>query len=197
MNDEQDSHPVRLTPLRAQHRWLRIAAPAFLFLATIAGSTGAQTTRRVVIQLPGYGTPILLDTLGLWRDVPAKASDVYRIVTGVYEALSIADRMNDPVGRYVGNTGFRKSRTLAGGPMSRLIECGSGMTGPNADLYRINLAIVTRVESLGEGKARLRSALVASGEDVSGPSRDLVACGSTGALEARIHDLVLQRLRAR
>jgi len=163
----------------------------------VVGPVRAQTTRRVVIQLPGYGAPILLDTLGTWRDVPADANDAYRALAAAYEALMIPDVMRDSVGRYVGNTAFRKMRALAGGPMSRLVECGSGMTGPNADLYRINIAIMTRVEPTGERTSRLRSALVASGEDISGPSRATVACGSTGTLEARIHELVIQRLRGR
>lgn len=160
-------------------------------------SAGAQQTRRIVIQLPGFGAPIFLDTLGTWKEVFADADRSYRALAGVYDALMIPDRMRDSVGRYVGNTAFQRMRTLAGGPMSRLLECGSGMTGPNADYYRINLAIVTRVEPAGEGKSRLRSALVASGEDVSGPSKELVACGSTGALESKIHELVIQRLRVR
>ncbi len=182
-----------LRPLRAS--WRLLVCQMGLMAITVVPAH-AQT-RRIVIQLPGFGAPIFLDTLGTWQDVFANADDVYRTLAGVYSALMIPDNLRDSVGRYVGNTAFRKSRSLAGGPMSRLVECGAGMTGPNADSYRINLAIVTRVEPVGEGKARLRSALVASGEDISGPSKELVACGSTGALEAKIHALVIQRLSVR
>ena len=160
-------------------------------------SASLAQVRRTVIQLPGFGAPILLDTLGTWKDVNADADRTYRTLASVYDALMIPDNLRDSTGRYVGNTALRKSRSFAGGPMSRLVECGVGMTGPNADNYRINMAIVSRVEATPDGRARLRSALVASGEDVSGPSRDVVTCGSTGTLEARIHELVSQRLRGR
>lgn len=167
-----------------------------LIVTTSPVAAGAQV-QRVTIQLPGYGAPIFLDTLGTWRDVPGGADSVYQILRSVYADLMIPTNLTDSATRYVGATNYKKTRTLAGGPMSRLVECGSGITGPNADSYRIHLAVVSRVEIGDGGKSRIRTAVVAAGEDISGPSKDPIPCGSTGNLEARIHDLVIQRMRAR
>lgn len=167
-------------------------------VVVLCAGTGGKLVgqeRRTTIQLPGYGAPVFLDTLGTWRDVPGTADSVYHVLTNVYAELMIPTDLSDATRHYVGATSLRKRGNFAGSPMSRLLECGSGMTGPNADLYRIYLAVVSRVEAVDGVRSRIRTGVVASAEDVSGPSKPPIPCGSTGSLEAKIHDLVIRHLR--
>jgi hypothetical protein len=81
--------------------------------------------------------------------------------------------------------------------MSRYISCGSGMTGPNADNYRIYLAVVAFVDSLAPNKTRLGVALAAAAQDLQGSAKLPIACGSTGALEGQIRRAVALRFGGR
>jgi hypothetical protein len=73
-------------------------------------------------------------------------------------------------------------------------NCGSGMTGPNADSYRLTIAAVVLIEGLATGGSKYAIALVASAQDVQGSAKDPVPCGSTGFTELRIEELMRKAL---
>ena len=169
----------------------------------IASSAAAHTARaqlvvqRTVISLPGYAAPILLDTIGLVREVPGPADQAFAALTIVYRQLQIPTSITDTTRRYIGNLHFTKMRALGKSALSTIVDCGSDMSGPRADAYRVHLAIVSRVDSIGETTSRVRSTVVAGAEDVMGSAKTPIRCGSTGALESRITSLVTAHLKSR
>ena len=78
--------------------------------------------------------------------------------------------------------------------MSRLLNCGSGMTGPNADSWRIYISVFALVEGKGSDKSVLRVGFIAGAQDIQGASKDPVACGTTGIFETMFGDRVRKRL---
>jgi hypothetical protein len=178
----------------ATHRL--IAAAAVLAVAAQSSAAQESTIRRTVISLPGHAAPILLDTIGILREVNGSPARAYAALALAYQQLRIPVGIEDESRRYIGNLHFTRMRNLGGAALSQLIDCGAGMTGPRADQYRVHFAIVSRIDSLGAGLSRLRSTVVAGAEDVQGSSKDPVKCGSSGRLEARISELVTLHLRS-
>ncbi len=112
------------------------------------------------------------------------------VVKKVYQALGVDVTVDDLTSHQVGNQNFWKTRTFAGHRMSELVGCGSGMTGPKADEYRIYMTLITRINPDGQGGTRLETLFVPVGQDVSGGSADRIPCGSTGTLEGIINESV-------
>jgi hypothetical protein len=76
--------------------------------------------------------------------------------------------------------------------METLINCGSGMTGPNASSFRIHMSLLTDVNPDGKGGTKLQTTLIATGQDVTGGSADQIPCGTTGRIEL----MLLNRVKA-
>jgi hypothetical protein len=140
---------------------------------------------------------MLLDTIGIVREVAAPPQRAWAALVFVYDQLKIPVALRDTARHYLGNLHFTRMRSLAGQPLSRFVECGNDMTGSRADKYRVHLAILSRIDSLPDGRSRVRSAAVAGAEDVMGAAKEPIACGSTGALETRILDLVVMHAKPR
>ena len=71
-------------------------------------------------------------------------------------------------------------------PLSRYLECGSGLTGPFADRYRIEMLVRTTIVPAGTGGVRVESYVEASARNPEGSSNTGVACATTQRLEREI-----------
>ena len=71
-------------------------------------------------------------------------------------------------------------------PVSRFVDCGSTLVGPNADTHRVELRLETRVVPESDSSSTLRTRLDASGTG----STSAVNCATTGALEKLVNDQV-------
>lgn len=103
--------------------------------------------------------------------------------------------MTDSTRGYLVNPRLVRLRSLAGSPLSRFLDCGTGITGPNADSFRVILAFAALVDSVGPSSTRIRLTVLAGAESTEGVAKTAVACASSGALEERI--LTAVRARAR
>jgi hypothetical protein len=165
-----------------------------LLSAAILAAQGAPP--KTVVWVPGHAAPMLLDTIGVVREIPAPPHRAFAALAVVYDQLKLPVTLRDGSRRLLGNLHFIRMRNFAGQPLSRFIECGNDMTGSRADKYRVHFAILSRIDSLPDGRARIRSSVVAGAEDVMGSAKEPIACGSTGALEARIINLVIMHAKA-
>jgi hypothetical protein len=127
------------------------------------------------------------------QDHPIEAlpADLYQAVLKSYATLGI------PTGKTLGEAGiigsekFDRTHNFAGAPLSLSYECGDGATGPNADSYRLTIAVVAWVRpDPKNGKSILSLASLASAESVEGARRAPRACTSTGRIEGKIVDEV-------
>jgi hypothetical protein len=64
------------------------------------------------------------------------------------------------------------------------------MTGPNADTWRITMALLSSVERVAQDTTRLRTVIVSTASNLAEGGRTPMPCTSTGELEARIHSRV-------
>jgi hypothetical protein len=71
--------------------------------------------------------------------------------------------------------------------MSSWIRCGEGITGPNADSWRVSIAILSAVERVSKDTTRLRTIVVASARNMAGGSSAPMICSTSGQLEEAIN----------
>ncbi|MGQ0641742.1 MAG: hypothetical protein ACT4P6_13415 [Gemmatimonadaceae bacterium] len=175
-----------------RRRWPR--ALTFLVLAPVLATALDAQAYRARVRLPAYPAVIALDTIAIRSDVSGARGEVFQVAAAALEhEFKIELRLRDSTAGVVGNLEIVKLRRLGNAAMSRYVSCGSGMTGPNADSYRIFLAIAAFVDSLSAGKTRLGVALAASAQDLQGSAKQPIACGSTGAVESQIRRAVALR----
>ena len=170
-------------------RALMLAAALLLHATALSGQA-----YRARVRLPTHSQVIALDTLAIRTELAAPAAEVFAVTAAVLELeLKIELKTRDSTAGLVGNLELIKMRTLGRAPLSRYVSCGSGMTGLNADNYRIYLAVIAFVDPLPDNKTRLGVAVTAGAQDVQGNAKQRVACGSTGALEGHVRRTVAKR----
>lgn len=171
---------------------LRLSAWAWLGLLALPMPVAAQRS-RVVIVVPGKLTRVLTDTTGTPYEVPYPPAQVFQALLAVYAELKIPTEMRDSAAGQLGSQIFYRRGSLGGRQLSTYLSCGDGMTGPNADSYRVYMDIWSTLAPSGSGVV-LRTAYVAGAVNVTEGSRQPMPCESTGRLEFRIHQMVVKRL---
>lgn len=165
---------------------------ALAFVALASRVCSAQGQRfRARVSLLGFDGQLALDTIAAPYEVNAAPAAVFRALDEAFKGFTIPVTTRDSASGLIGNPMYRRTRSFANAPASKFLNCGSGMTGPNADQMRLTIAIIAIVDpGKTAGTTTLRVGMAASAEDVIGQSRPPIACGSTGRLEAAIADLV-------
>jgi hypothetical protein len=163
-----------------------IRVTCLVLAALVAGSAGGQQSAipRVSVKLPAYKGTIAIDTIMFVTDHEASAAAVWSAASRVFYDAKIATDLRDSVGGVVGTTKYVKSSYMGNVPMSKVLNCGTSITGPNADNFRINIALVAIISQVSAAKAKLGVGFVGSGLDMRGNSTDPVICASTGQFEA-------------
>ena len=170
-------------------RFLSQVLLALLPAAALAQGPPKMTARpagRVRVSLPGFTAPIALDTVATVTEINAPIGKVWAAAADAMKQFAIPVDVRDSLAGLVGSTSFAKSRSIGGAQMSASFNCGTGITGPNADNYRINLAVMAMMEAISPEKTKLLVAVVGSATDVQGSSKDPVTCATTGTLEGKI-----------
>ncbi|WP_310569999.1 hypothetical protein [Gemmatimonas sp.] len=175
-----------------RHVWNGLGA-ALLVCATV-GTTASAQLSPVRVRLPGYNQPISLDSAATTAEVVAASHDATRAATvAVLEELKVPVTTNDPAG-LIGNGGMTLLRRLGNERLSKYLNCGVGLSGPQADTWRVTMALMVWIEPAGSSESRVRMALVAGAQDLDAGARRSAGCGSTGALESLIVDRVRRRV---
>lgn len=187
-----DGYHFRPRPAIPMQRFPHPAVTVFCLLFSVfSGATGAAQGVRV--KLPAWPEFVLLDTLRQDHRVNAPPEMVYQAVLQAYKDLGIPPGNTDSRTGIVGSERFERMRTLAGAPMSMSFSCGDGAVGPNADFFRLTIAVVSWVQPRDEGKfTTLGIAVAAAAQDITGPRRNPRECGSLGRVETRL----LERVQA-
>lgn len=186
--------PPALPPLPALLALLALLPP----LAACAGA--AATPAR-------QSEPRITDVTDVTDDIPetirldnessvqthvldAPLDRVWEALQGVYQELELPVSRFEPSEGLIGNDGFRVRR-IDGRRMSRYLDCGQGMTEPNADRFQVTMSLYTTVDALRGGTQLVIDVdATARPRDVAG---NTVHCVSEGQLET----LILTRLENR
>lgn len=126
------------------------------------------------------------------RNVAAPADSVWSVLPAVFQQLGIATGVDDAQ-KMLGNPEFR-IRRIEDLALSNYVDCGRGVTAvPLADDYDVTLSVLTQVSPNGAGWS-LVATVVSGRAKPRAVSGNPVYCQSTGKLEQRITDLVLESL---
>jgi hypothetical protein len=169
---------------RISHAGRSLAAAAFL--ATSAAPVMAQ---GVTISLRAWREPVLMDTLRQEQHLRSSPAQVYEAVLKAFAQLDLPTGRTDGTRGIIGSERFERVHALVGLPMSRSFSCGESPTGPNADAFRLEIAVVAWVEDAKPGTT-LSVASIASGRDMSGVARKAKECVSLGTIETKLIDAV-------
>jgi len=173
---------------------MRAALGALLLGWSLTASAAAQRT-RVVVVVPGRLTQVVTDTLGTPYPVPFPPAAVYRALLSVFAELKIPTDGRDSTQNLVDSKLFYRQGSLGGKQISTYLSCGDGVTGPNADSYRVYMTIWSTFVPAADGdQVTMKTVFLAGAVNVTEGSRQPMPCETTGRLEVRIHQLVLHHL---
>jgi hypothetical protein len=163
--------------------------------AQLPGQPRSQPLQRIRAALPAYPDPVALDTVAQYKVFKAPMGAIFTAANDALKELDIPITARDSAHGIVGSLYYTKMRRIAGKQMSQAMNCGSGMTGPNADSYRIYLATLVMMEGLPNGDTKVAIALVSSAQDIQGAAKDPVTCGTSGYVENQIEELIRKKLK--
>jgi hypothetical protein len=176
-----------------------LVAVALAFVGCASSRHGAPTEagRQTITQLSGdIEAQLIHGTAASAHSVGAGVVAAWGALPVVYDSLRIPIAVVDTMNMRLGSGSFHPSR-IGGRRLSRYLDCGRGMTGANADTYRVTVSLVTWVSERSGGGTQVHTAI-----DASAKARDVnsypVNCSSKGVLEREIAELtaaVLQTSR--
>ena len=166
-----------------------------LALAACALSASAQGVARV-----GPFDPRSGKFSGVIASEPARPPDTVAVSIGkawtalaqVYDQLGIKLSVADREGHVIGVLRGMQHRPIAGNQLSRLLECGSGPYGPNAERYTVHLTMLSYISAVNDTLSAIDTRVggTASPNGVSAT----VVCASSGVLEEKVAALLRKAL---
>ncbi len=152
-----------------------------------------ESTRAPTIITDGSGntdqieTQRSLMTQSVVLDMPIETA--YRRLLATYDVLGLEANTVSERDRLVGTRNLILRRRLGNRRLSALLNCGSSMTGPNADQYEVTMNIVTQLRASGTAATQLSTRIDATARPM-GVASSPVYCSSTGRLETEIAESV-------
>lgn len=198
--------PIREFGLRGAVRCALSLRPCVARIVWLGGATlvlhGCASTGTVVEDIARHPAPIYQgpETPTMYAEAPRSvtgtiARPVPVVRAAVRQALadySIPVTVDNAASGQIGNADFFRSRQFMGRPMTELMSCGAGITGPNAATYRIFMSLLVTTKADPSGGTALAVQVQATARDiVNGTTNDRLVCGGTG----RIEQLLLERIR--
>jgi len=165
---------------------VRLAA---VFAAVAAASIPAMAAAQVRITMRAWREPVQMDTLRQEHHLRASPEKVYEAALKAFAQLELPTGQTDGKRGIIGSERFERSRVLLGKPMSHSFNCGDSPTGPLADSYRLEIAVVAWVADDTPG-TKLSLATIASGRDVAGVNQHHRACASLGFIETTLLETI-------
>ena len=138
-----------------------------------------------------YGVRITHEDYIARADLDVPVDRVFAALSEAYQRVGLPSPELDAAS-YLGKVdGVRVMRRLGDVPMSRYLECGSGITGAYADTHRVTLFVNTALEPVGADKTIVRTRVEATGAPTGGGGGTR-PCTSMGALEQQIAEWLLK-----
>jgi hypothetical protein len=108
----------------------------------------------------------------------------WELLSKAYESLGLTPTYSDPTKKVIGVQNLVTHKPVGGERLSRLLDCGVDVTGPNADYYEVHLTVMSGVQATDSGGSKVTTR-VAAWAAPNGLSSS-VRCASTGRIEERI-----------
>ena len=162
-----------------------VAVVAGIAVASIPVMAAAQ----VHITMRAWREPVQMDTLRQEHHLRASPDKVYEAVLKAFAQLEVPTGETDGKRGIIASERFERSRVLLGKPMSHSFNCGDSPTGPLADSYRLEIALVAWVADDNPG-TKLSLATIASGRDATGANQHHRGCASLGFIETTLLETI-------
>jgi hypothetical protein len=159
--------------------------------ACTSGRAGSPAATNASSMAPVLGTDMRTRMVD-GQDVTSIQSPMSRVWTALpiaYDSIGIPLTVVDGKQHMTGNQGFKLQGRLGKVPLSTYVDCGSGTFGRNADSYEVYLSVITRLRATDSLDTDVITTVDAAARPMS-LSQPFTKCGSKGAIEARIADLV-------
>lgn len=176
----------------------RTVSLAAVIVALIAGVRPAAAQRAgesglIDIKSGRFSTNVFANEPARDPDtLAAPIAKVWAALPTVYEALGVPLTLVDTTYRVLGAVRVTVRRPIAGNRLSLLLECGTGIYGPVAERYTVQLTLVSAVRAIDDTHAALETRV--EGNAAQNGVNTSVRCGSTGRLEEKVAQLVRKEL---
>lgn len=129
--------------------------------------------------------------LAVRSSVPIPIAEAWTRLVKAYSDLGIPLTTVSPNDHFLGNEGMRRSHTFAGQRLSSLFDCGTGGAGggANADIYSINMSVVSRLAVSPDSTTEIATLVQATATPMSFGT-PAVVCSTNGWLESRISSMI-------
>lgn len=177
-------------------RQFRPRFASLLSTALLAGSACAHT--EPVMKTPDVAVPTTIEmgsgayqmdlrnnSRALTDTIAVSLDRAWAALPGVYEALGLTGGGVVDPGNHMFGVRERRLSRIDGKRLNDYLDCGSGMSGPRADVYDVRVTAITRLVGNGEVGTRVETLLSGSATP-RGVSGNPVRCTSRGTLEPLI-----------
>jgi hypothetical protein len=161
----------------------------FVLAGLAAASMPVMAAAQVNISMRAWRQAVLMDTLRQDHHLKAAPEKVYEAALKAFAELDLPTGQTDGRQGIITTERFERTHALVGKPMSRSFNCGETVTGPLADSYRLEIAVVLWVADDKPG-TKLGLATIASGRDISGTGLRPRECASLGFVETRLLETI-------
>lgn len=124
-------------------------------------------------------------------DLDVPVDRVFAALSEAYQRVGLPSPELDAATYHGKVDGIRVMRRLGDVPLSRYLECGSGIAGAYADTHRVTLFVNTALEPVGADQTIVRTRVEATGAPTGGGGGTR-PCTSMGALEQQIAEWLLK-----
>jgi hypothetical protein len=118
---------------------------------------------------------------------------VWSAMSPAYDSLAIPLTVFDPANHTIGNEGLKARRRIGNTRIGEYLNCGNGEGGPSADIYDINLSMVSRLQPNANGGTTITTTVDGAAKPASFTG-DYIKCGTTGELEQRLVKFVEKQI---
>ena len=139
-----------------------------------------------------YDLDLYTDVVPTEQTVAATPVQVWAVLRSVFDQLEIEATEVDPRQRIMGNQRFRPRR-IAGERPSTYLECGRDYGGAYADTRDLTMSFGVQLFG-GPTGGTIVASVVSGSTRPRGVSGDALPCQSKGTLEARLFEVILERL---
>lgn len=175
-------------------------ALAIVSMAAVAAcaSSGVSSSRpsTETVRVMGVGGGQLemrSSSAGLSTTIGAPIAQVWRVLPAAYDSVGVGVTMIDQKEHLLANEGLKTRQRLGKAALSRYINCGATQIGPNADSYDVYATLKTKLDDNGDSTTKITTLFESAARPVQF-SGDYSRCTTTGALEARIAEIIKLRV---
>ncbi|MEO6865377.1 MAG: hypothetical protein ABI229_07995 [Gemmatimonadaceae bacterium] len=117
--------------------------------------------------------------------VAVPIAEAWTRLAKAYSDLGVPLTTVTPTAHILGNEGMKRSHTLGNERLSSMLDCGTGGGGANADIYSVNMSVVSRLQARTDSTTEVATMVQATAAPMSFGNPPVV-CSTTGWLEGMI-----------